>query len=350
MGGGIAMACANAGLQVRITDATQAGLDAGMATIRKNYDVSVKRGRFTPEIVEQRMSAIRPQIGYDGFGEADLIIEAVFENLALKKDIMGALDRVARPACVIATNTSTLDIDAIAAATSRPSSVVGLHFFSPANVMRLLEIVPIPETAPRTLATGFALALTLDKIPVQAGICEGFIGNRILKRYRAAAEALVRGGVPIAEIDAAMRDYGFAMGPFEAQDLGGLDIAYLQREGARANGQDVPETLGDILVRAGRKGQKTGGGWYDYAGDRKPRPSAVVAELLAGKIARMTAHSTIACHLVGEMAAEGDAILAEGVAGQPSDIDLVEIHGYGFPRWRGGPMFARAHSHRQHDV
>ncbi|NHX27433.1 3-hydroxyacyl-CoA dehydrogenase family protein, partial [Escherichia coli] len=224
-----------------------------------------------------------------------------------------------------------------------PERFIGLHFFSPAHIMKLLEIVPAPETAPEVLAAAFALAKRLGKMPVRAGICEGFIGNRILKRYRAEAEALVESGIAIADIDAAMRGYGFKMGPFEAQDLGGLDIAYLQREGARAEGQDVPETLGDILVRAGRKGQKTGGGWYDYAeGDRKPRMSDTVAGLLAGRIAgqRVMDLADIAAHLVGAMAAEGQAILDEGIADQASDIDLVEIHGYGFPRWKGGPMFA----------
>jgi 3-hydroxyacyl-CoA dehydrogenase len=224
-----------------------------------------------------------------------------------------------------------------------PGRFIGLHFFSPANVMRLLEIVPVPETSHRTLATGFALGRLLNKTPVQSGICEGFIGNRILKRYRAGAEALVRQGIPIADIDAAMRAYGFAMGPFEAQDLGGLDIAFLQREGARAAGQEVPETLGDVLVRAGRKGQKTGGGWYDYGpGDRRPQPSAAVADLLADRITGHTQMEpqAIARHLVAEMAAEGQAILDEGIARTLADIDLVKIHGYGFPRWRGGPMWA----------
>ena len=216
--------------------------------------------------------------------------------------------------------------------------------------MKLLEIVPTAETSPETLATGFALAAKLRKVPVQAGICDGFIGNRILKRYRAAAEDLVRRGASIAEIDAAMRAFGFAMGPFEAQDLGGLDIAFLQREGARARGETIPETLGDRLVRAGRKGQKTGAGWYDYsAGDRTPRPSPVVADLIAPQAvdeATGPRPADIADHLVGEMAAEGAAILAEGIAAQPSDIDLVEIHGYGFPRRRGGPMFYAAQTNR----
>ena len=207
--------------------------------------------------------------------------------------------------------------------------------------MKLLEIVPTPHTVPDVLATGFALAQMLRKIPVQAGICDGFIGNRILKRYRAAAEVLLGEGVGIAAIDGAMRAFGFAMGPFEAQDLGGLDIAFLQRENARAAGKLVPETLADRLVRAGRKGQKSGAGWYDYnPGDRTPRPSLTVEAMLALAPAREVAWSAsrIAARLVGEMAAEGQAILDEGVAGQSADIDLVLIHGYGFPRWRGGPM------------
>ncbi|OPH81577.1 3-hydroxyacyl-CoA dehydrogenase NAD-binding domain-containing protein [Nitrobacter vulgaris] len=350
MGAGITVALRDAGIPVVLIERDAEAVARGLANVRTIFEGGVKRAKLTKSQAEAKLAGVTASTDCGLLADADMVIEAVFEELGVKRTVFNQLGRLCRPDSIIATNTSYLDLRLIAEGVPDPSRFIGLHFFSPANIMRLLEIVPIPETAPRTLATGFALARALDKIPVQAGICEGFIGNRILKRYRAAAEALVYDGVPIAEIDAAMRDYGFAMGPFEAQDLGGLDIAYLQREGARANGRDVPETLGDILVRAGRKGQKTGGGWYDYAGDRKPQPSAVVAELLAGKIARMTAHSAIAGHLVGEMAAEGDAILAEGVAGQPSDIDLVEIHGYGFPRWRGGPMFARAHSHRQQDV
>lgn len=350
MGAGITAALRDAGIPVVLIERDAEAVARGLANVRTIFEGGVKRAKLTKSQAEAKLAGVTASTDCGLLADADMVIEAVFEELGVKRAVFNQLGRLCRPDSIIATNTSYLDPRLIAKGVPDPSRFIGLHFFSPANIMKLLEIVPIPETAPRTLATGFALARALDKIPLQAGICEGFIGNRILKRYRTAAEALVYDGVPIDEIDAAMRDYGFAMGPFEAQDLSGLDIAYLQREGARANGQDVPETLGDILVRAGRKGQKTGGGWYDYAGDRKPQPSAVVAELLAGKIARMTAHSTIACHLVGEMAAEGDAILAEGVAGQPSDIDLVEIHGYGFPRWRGGPMFARAHSHRQHDV
>ena len=280
---------------------------------------------------------------YAALADTDLVIEAVFEELSVKRQVFEQLGRVCRPDAVLATNTSYLDPRAIAEGLPNPARFIGLHFFSPANVMKLLEIVPTPQTADQTLATGFALGRMLGKVPVRAGICEGFIGNRILKRYRAEAEALVRQGVAIAAVDAAMRGYGFAMGPFEAQDLGGLDIAFLQREGARAAGQDVPETLGDILVRAGRKGQKTGGGWYDYKpGDRRPVPSEEVARLLGARIEPGPAldAEAIADRLVGAMAREGAAILTEGIAEKASDIDLVEIHGYGFPRWRGGPMFS----------
>ncbi|MDM7458319.1 MAG: 3-hydroxyacyl-CoA dehydrogenase family protein, partial [Paracoccus sp. (in: a-proteobacteria)] len=273
----------------------------------------------------------------------DLVVEAVFEQLDVKRAVFDALGRHARPDDVLATNTSYLDPLDIDAGLPHPERFIGLHFFSPAKVMRLLEIVPTPDTAIDVLATGFDLARRLGKIPVRSGICDGFIGNRMLKRYRAEAEALVRDGVPIAAVDAAMRAYGMAMGPFEAQDLGGLDIAFLQREGARKAGQQIPETLADILVRAGRKGQKTGGGWYDYApGQRKPQPSATVGKLLTPYVSPDPGldPEAIATRLVNAMAAEGQAILDEGIAESGADIDLVQIHGYGYPRWRGGPLFA----------
>ena len=343
MGAGIAAALRDAGIPVTLIERDAEALARGVANLRGIFEGGVKRGKLTPEQAEARLAGVAGATDYAALADADLAIEAVFEEIGVKRAVFAELARHCRPDAILATNTSYLDPRAIAEGLPNPSRFIGLHFFSPANVMKLLEIVPTVETSPETLATGFALARDLRKIPVQAGICEGFIGNRILKRYRAAAEGLVRQGVPIAEVDAAMRGYGFAMGPFEAQDLGGLDIAYLQREGARATGQNVPETLGDILVRAGRKGQKTGGGWYDYAaGERKPQASAAAAELLTGRIAQGSPLSRreIADRLVGEMAAEGEAILAEGIARAPSDIDLVEIHGYGFPRWRGGPMFA----------
>ncbi|WP_104493031.1 3-hydroxyacyl-CoA dehydrogenase NAD-binding domain-containing protein [Paracoccus denitrificans] len=343
MGAGIAAALRDAGLPVVLVERDDEAVARGMANLRGIFDGAVRRGKLTEAQAAARLAGVAGTTDYAALADADLVIEAVFEEIGVKRAVFEQLARVCRPDAVLATNTSYLDPRAIAGGLPNPGRFIGLHFFSPANVMKLLEIVPVPETSDRTLATGFALARALKKIPVRAGICEGFIGNRILKRYRAAAEALVRKGVPIAEIDAAMRGHGFAMGPFEAQDLGGLDIAFLQREGARAAGQDVAETLGDILVRVGRKGQKTGGGWYDYApGERKPQPSASVAELLAREIAPGAAMSRdqIAQALVAEMAAEGQAILDEGIAQAPADIDLVEIHGYGFPRWRGGPMFA----------
>lgn len=287
---------------------------------------------------------LRASTDYAAIGACDLVIEAVFEQIDVKRAVFDQLARHARPDAVLATNTSYLDPRDIARGLPDPARFLGLHFFSPAHVMRLLEIVPTPDTAPDVLATGFDLARRLDKIPVQSGICDGFIGNRILKRSRAEAEALLREGILIAAVDAAMRAHGLAMGPFEAQDLGGLDIAHLQRQGARAAGQTVPDMLADLLVEAGRKGQKTGGGWYDYApGDRSPRPSQAVARLLAPHLGADPGldADTIARRMIDAMADEGRAILAEGIADSAADIDLVMIHGYGHPRWRGGPMFAR---------
>ncbi len=343
MGAGIAAALRDAGLPVTLIERDAEAAERGLANLRGIYAGAVKRGKLTEAQVEARMAGVTAGSDYSALADVDLVIEAVFEEISIKRAVFEQLGRVCRPDAVLATNTSYLDPRTIAEGLRNPLRFIGLHFFSPANVMKLLEIVPTPDTAPETLATGFALGRMLGKIPVQAGICEGFIGNRILKRYRAEAEAIVRQGTAIAAVDKAMRDYGFAMGPFEAQDLGGLDIAFLQREGARAAGQAVPETLGDILVRAGRKGQKTGGGWYDYVpGDRSPKPSDAVAALLAAHIqprAQLDS-AAISARMVAAMADEGRKILDEGIAQRPSDIDLVEVHGYGYPRWRGGPMFA----------
>lgn len=343
MGAGIAAALRDAGLPVTLIERDEEAVQRGLQNLRAIFDGAVKRGKLTEAQAEARMDGVTAGSDYALLAETDLVIEAVFEDLAVKRAVFAQLGQTCREGAILATNTSYLDPRLIAEGLPHPDRFIGLHFFSPANVMKLLEIVPTPTTSPETLATGFALARMLGKIPVQAGICEGFIGNRILKRYRAEAEALVRQGTPIAAIDTAMRAHGFAMGPFEAQDLGGLDIAFLQREGARAAGQDVPETLGDILVRAGRKGQKTGGGWYDYApGDRTPKSSETTASLLTNHIIAgpTLTPEDIAARLTGAMADEGRAILSEGIALKPSDIDLVEVHGYGYPRWRGGPMFA----------
>lgn len=345
MGAGIAAALRDAGLPVTLVERDDAAVARGLSNLRGIFDSAIKRGLLTDAKAAAHMAGVTGTTDYSLLANTDLVIEAVFEEIGVKRNVFAQLGKVCRPDAVLATNTSYLDPTSIAEGLPNPERFIGLHFFSPANIMKLLEIVPTQATDPTILATAFALAKRLRKVPVQAGICEGFIGNRILKRYRAAAEDLLRQGAALAEVDAAMREFGFAMGPFEAQDLGGLDIAYLQREGARALGQTVPQSLADILVSAGRKGQKTKGGWYDYRpGDRAPKPSTMVAELLAPHITTGTAlnRPEIAARLVAEMAEEGAAILAEGIAQQAADIDLVEIHGYGFPRWRGGPM------HRSH--
>ena len=344
MGAGIAVALLEAGLPVVMIERDAEAVARGISNVRKIFSGSIKRGRLTETDLEVMLARFTAATDYTALADADLVVEAVFEDMAVKRAVFAQLDASCRPTTILATNTSYLDPRDIAEGVSHPERLIGLHFFSPANVMKLLEIVPLTETDARTRASVFALARRLRKVPVQSGICEGFIGNRILKRYRAAAETLVRQGTPVAAIDAAMREYGFAMGPFEAQDLGGLDIAYAQREASRLAGRDVPHALGDVLVEANRKGQKTGGGWYDYAdGDRNPVPSSTVAALLAEHVSDgpVLSSAAISARLVEEMADEGERILAEGIAQSPEDIDLVEIHGYGYPRWRGGPMHAK---------
>ncbi|SJZ92337.1 3-hydroxyacyl-CoA dehydrogenase NAD-binding domain-containing protein [Consotaella salsifontis] len=342
MGAGIALALRRTGLPVVLLERDEAAAARGLDNFRDLVGGMVKRALVSEPEADELLAGLSVTTEIRALGDADLVIEAVFEEIGVKRDVFARLDGVCRPDAILATNTSYLDPRRIVAGLGDPERYVGLHFFSPAHVMKLLEIVPLPETAPEVLATAFALAARLGKVPVKAGICEGFIGNRILKRYRAAAEDLLRQGAAIADIDAAMRGFGFRMGPFEAQDMGGLDIAYLQREGARAAGEPVLETLADILVRVGRKGRKTGAGWYDYAESAAaPTPSSEVGELLAAHVGGGPSLSgeAIAARLVSEMAEEGAAILAEGIAVAAKDIDLVEIHGYGFPRWRGGPMF-----------
>ena len=347
MGGGIAMACANAGIQVRLVDATQQALDNGLATIRKNYDVSVKRGRFTPEQVEQRMTSIKTQVGYDRFGDADLIIEAVFENLALKKEIVAALDRVAKPSCIIATNTSTLDIDAIAAATSRPDKVVGLHFFSPANVMRLVEIVRGKATSPETLATAMAVAKRLGKVGVVVGNCEGFVGNRMMFPYMYEAQFLVEDGATPEQVDRALTGFGMAMGMFAVDDMAGLDVAWRVRQELKQFSKpgDRKPLVADTLCEMGRFGQKTGKGWYAYGEDRKPAPDPEVLALIeraaaaAGIRRRPISDEEIIERTIYALINEGARVLEEGYASRAADIDVVYTNGYGFPAWRGGPMF-----------
>lgn len=345
MGAGIAAALLSADLPVHLVERDDAALDRGMDRLRGLIDAGVERGRVSPEKRDARLAMLSGTTDYAALGETDLVVEAVFEDLDVKREVFAALDAACRADTVIATNTSYLDPRRIAEATSRPDRVLGLHFFSPAHVMKLLEIVPTPDTSQEVLATGFALARRLGKIPVRAGICEGFIGNRILKVTRAQAETLLLTGAAPADVDRAMRAFGLPMGPFEAQDLGGLDIAAFQRQTARANGDTPFAPIADRLVAEERLGQKTDGGWYDYEpGVREPRPSARVASIIAeeaeaaGLSAETLADEELAQRIIFPMIDEGARILDEGIARRASDIDLVQIHGYGFPRWRGGLM------------
>ncbi|HEV7306993.1 3-hydroxyacyl-CoA dehydrogenase NAD-binding domain-containing protein [Ensifer sp.] len=343
MGAGIAAALRDAGLPVVLIERDQAAVERGLANVRAIYDGSVKRGRMTEALAEERMAGITGGDDYDLLADTDLVIEAVFEDLAVKRAVFEKLSSACRPDAVLATNTSYLDPAAISEGVSHPERFLGLHFFSPAHVMKLLEIVPTGATAPEVLATGFALARLLAKIPVRAGICDGFIGNRLLKVTRAQAERLLLSGATPSAVDAAMRAFGLPMGPFEAQDLGGLDIAAFQRKAARERGEIPFAPVAERLCALGRLGQKTGGGWYDYQpGDRAPKPSETVAGILAemvdGKPQRTWSETEIADAILLPMVNEATRILQERVAVRAADIDLVKIHGYGFPRWRGGPM------------
>lgn len=345
MGRGIAAAMANAGLSVVLSERDDAALAQALAALRGILDAAARRGLTTVEEAAARMARVAGITGLSGLAPCDLVIEAVYEDLQAKCQVFAALGAICRPDAILATNTSYLDPRRIAEGVPGPQRVVGLHFFSPAQVMKLLEIVPLPETSQATLATAFDLARRLGKIPVRSGICEGFIGNRILKRTRAETGAMLAQGVHYATIDRALRGFGQAMGPFEMQDMAGLDISFLQREAARAAGQDVPETAGDLLVRAGRLGQKSGAGWYDYVpGDRSPRPSAAAEQIIApltGPLTLVPDDGAIVAQVLAAMADEGQRILDDGIAAGAADIDLVMVHGYGFPRTRGGPMFLR---------
>ncbi|HEY1303017.1 MAG TPA: 3-hydroxyacyl-CoA dehydrogenase NAD-binding domain-containing protein [Vicinamibacterales bacterium] len=347
MGGGIAMACANAGMTVRLTDATTKALDAGMATIKKNYDVSVARGRFTPAMVEERLGRIRPQVGYEGFGDVDLIVEAVFENLALKKQVASALNDVARPDCLLATNTSTLNIDEIAAAAKRPSTMLGLHFFSPANVMRLVEIVRGAATSSESVATALAVAKRLGKVGVVVGNCPGFVGNRMMFPYMYEAQFLVEDGATPEQVDRALTDFGMAMGIFAVDDMAGVDIAWRVRQELNQFSEPGARKplVADALCELGRFGQKTGKGWYTYGDDRKPTPDPEVQALIervtsAAGIQRRTFQANeIIERTIYALINEGARVLDEGFALRAADIDVIYTTGYGFPAWRGGPMF-----------
>lgn len=343
MGAGIAAALLDAGLPVTLIERDAEAVERGLANVRGIFEGAAKRGRISAEMAASRIAGVTGSSDYHALAGADLVIEAVFEDLDVKRAVFAELVAVCRPDAILATNTSYLDPDRIVDGIMGPERFLGLHFFSPANVMKLLEIVPTAATAPDVLATAFALARQLNKIPVRAGICDGFIGNRILKVVRAQAERLLLAGATPADVDAAMRAFGLPMGPFEAQDLGGLDIAAFQRRAARERGETTFAPVGDRLCAIQRFGQKTGGGWYEYeSGSRTPRPSQKVADIIAeevqGRPQRQWDAAAIVDCIILPMVNEAARILEDKVALRASDIDLVKIHGYGFPRWRGGPM------------
>jgi 3-hydroxyacyl-CoA dehydrogenase len=347
MGGGIAMACASAGIAVVLKEADSSALDRGMAAIVKNYEGSVKRGRFSKEIMEQRMALIRPQLSYDGFESADLILEAVFESMALKKEIFSRVGEIAKADCILATNTSTLDIDQIAAATPRPQMVVGLHFFNPANVMRLLEIVRGAATSKPVLATALALAKKLGKVGVVVGNCRGFVGNRMMIPYLREAQLLVEEGATPAQVDKALYDFGMAMGPFAVDDLGGIDVLWrVRQEWKHLEERGVRQPLvHDKLYQMGRLGQKSGKGWYVYDETRQPKPDPEVEALIestardAGIARRSISGQEIVERCIYALINEGARILEEGYAQRAADIDVIYLTGYGFPAYLGGPMW-----------
>ncbi|MEN3365854.1 MAG: 3-hydroxyacyl-CoA dehydrogenase [Burkholderiales bacterium] len=348
MGGGIAMCFANAGIPVTLVDATQANLDRGLATIRKNYERSVSRGSLKQEQLEQRIALIAPTLEYADLGEVDMIIEAVFENLALKKEIFAKLDAVAKPNAILATNTSTLDVDQIAAATKRPQHVLGLHFFSPANVMQLLEIVQARHTAPDVIVTALAVAKQIKKTAVVSKVCYGFIGNRMMDPYGREAERCVLEGATPEQVDAAMEHFGMAMGFLAVMDMSGLDIGHLTRVENKHLMPDDPTFYrpATLLNERGWLGQKTGRGYYRYdSADRKRTPDPEAVEIIRedakrlGVPQRRPSREEIAERQLYAMINEGARILEEGIALRPSDIDVVYTAGYGFPRYRGGPMF-----------
>jgi 3-hydroxyacyl-CoA dehydrogenase len=347
MGGGITMNFLNAGLPVTLLETKQEALDRGLATIRKNYENSAKKGKLTAEQVEQRMGLITPTLSYDDLRQADLIVEAVFEEYSVKQAVFTQLDAVAKPGAILASNTSTLDVDRIATFTARPQDVLGMHFFSPANVMKLLEVVRGQETAKDVLATVMHVSKKIGKTAVVSGVCDGFIGNRMIEQYGRQAGFLLDEGALPQQVDRAIEKFGFAMGPFRMGDLAGNDIGWAIRKRRAVEKPDMTYSKSaDLLCERGRYGQKTGAGWYDYKpGDRTAYPSQQVNEMVVqhskdiGLTRRHISDEEIVERLVYALVNEGAHILQEGIAAKASDIDIVYLAGYGFPIWRGGPMF-----------
>jgi len=348
MGGGIAMVLANAGIPVLLREVDQATLDRGMANIEKNYAGSAKRGRFTQEFVTERLKLIQPTLSFDGFSGVDLVIEAVFEGMALKKEVFGQLDTICKNGAILASNTSTLNIDEIASATSRPRFVIGTHFFSPANVMRLLEIVRGKATSKEVIATCMQLSRKLGKIGVLVGNCRGFVGNRMFHQYVRESVFLVEEGAGVEEVDSAMTDFGMAMGPLAVGDLAGLDVGWrIRKEYRHLEKPGVRQPFaGDQLCKLGRFGQKTGAGWYQYDENRRAIPDPAVAALVKkwaaerGISQRRISREEITERCIYALVNEGARILEEGYALRAVDIDIIYINGYGFPAYRGGPMWS----------
>jgi 3-hydroxyacyl-CoA dehydrogenase len=346
MGGGIAMAFAGAGIPVTLLDMSDEALARGLGLIGKNYATSVSRGSMSQAAVDRALGLIRTTLRYEDLGQADLIVEAVFEDMAMKQEVFRKLDAIAKPGAILATNTSTLDIDAIAAATARPGNVIGMHFFSPANVMKLLEIVRGTATTPCVVATAMDMAKKLRKIPVLAGNAEGFIGNRILGAYGREADFLLDEGATPWQIDRVLQDFGFAMGLFAMRDMAGLDVIWRirQEQASRRPPGERYSPLADRICERGWFGQKTGRGYYRYDG-REAIPDPEIEALIEsvskelGLVRKPIADDEVLQRILCAMANEGARILEEGVAQRASDIDIVYAYGYGFPSYHGGPMF-----------
>jgi 3-hydroxyacyl-CoA dehydrogenase len=347
MGGGIAMCFANAGIPVTVVETTQQALDKGLERIKANYAATVAKGRLAQTDMDKRMGLIRGTTNLAQAGDADIVIEAVFERMDVKQDLLRKLDAIAQKGAILATNTSTLDVDKIAAATTRPEDVIGTHFFSPANVMRLLEVVRGKKTAKDVLATTIRLAKQLKKLPVVSGVCDGFIGNRMLEKYTQQSLFLLEEGATPAQVDGALQRWGMAMGPFTMYDMAGNDIGWeIRKRRAKERPDMVYSRFADRICEKGWFGQKAGRGWYRYEkGSRKPIPDEEIARMLSdyrreiGVTPRKISDEELVERCIYALANEGARILEEGIALRASDIDMVYLTGYGFPPYRGGPMF-----------
>jgi 3-hydroxyacyl-CoA dehydrogenase len=345
MGSGIATAALSAGLAVRMIEVAQDGLDRGVGAITKNLDGAVKRGKMSEAKRDEAMARFEPSLNMEDLGDVDLVIEAVFEDMGVKKDIFGKLDTICKPGAVLASNTSYLDVNEIASATNRPEDVIGLHFFSPANIMRLLEVVVADKTAPEVVATGFALAKKMKKVGVRAGVCDGFIGNRILAYYSKTAGYLVEDGASPQQVDDALENFGFAMGPFKVGDLAGLDIGWANRKRMAPNrpAEERYVRIHDKICEEGMFGRKTGKGFYIYDDEGiRPNPRAleIIDEERAAKgiTPKSFTDDEIIERYMTAMISEAARVVEEGIALRPIDVDAVFLFGYGFPRFRGGPL------------